>query len=350
MLGTRPEIIKFYPIIKYCQDHKLDHFVIHTNQHYDTSMDKAFFEELNISYPNYNLNVRSGSHAVMSAKMILGIEQILETEKPTHLLVQGDTNSTMAGALVATKMHIKVAHIEGGLRSYDRDMPEEINRIIVDHIADYIFPPTQAQKNILLGEGISDQKIIVSGNTIVDAIYLCKDQKPSFETIVDQLNLKNQKFVLLTCHRPSNTDNLECFQNILEGINEICKAEDLICIFPAHPRLDQQTNLIAQYSQIKVIKPTSFLNSILLQNYSEMIFTDSGGIQEESCILEKKTIILRTNTERPESVEVGGAILLDEITADDIKAKFEILKNRTVTWYNPFGNGKSAQIIMEAMR
>jgi UDP-N-acetylglucosamine 2-epimerase (non-hydrolysing) len=386
VLGTRPEIIKLYSCIKYCQDNNIDHFLIHTNQHYNSNMDSIFFEELEILPSKYNLQVGSGTHAKMTAKMLTSIEDVIEKENPTVVVVQGDTNSTFAGALVATKMNIKVAHIEGGLRSYDRSMPEEINRIMVDHISDFIFAPTNSQFQTLIGEGIDQKKILVTGNTVVDAILIGKNLSEQKSNILDRLSLqrklntrldssdpsdieedlfgdisssglfstnKNQvndqrsEFFLLTCHRPSNTDKQENFENILRAINEICIEQNKICIFPAHPRLANQSNLIKAYENIKVIEPVSFLDMIALQLNAKMIFTDSGGIQEEACILEKKTIILRTNTERPETVEVGGAVLLNEITISEIKKQFMLLNKKQVNWKNPFGEGKSGQQIIQ---
>jgi len=360
-------------------------------------MDQIFFEQLNLPKPKYNLNIGSLSHGQMTGKMLEKIEQILIEEKPNVVIVQGDTNTVLAGSLAASKViGTKIVHIEAGLRSYNREMPEEINRIVTDHIADFLFAPTTSQANILKAEGINESKIFVVGNTIVDAVFGCKDlaiatnfasqiiqkssengsknseestnstedtdkndknpnSNPQIQNLeksegLENSNAKNQKYILLTCHRPSNTDNLDNFVAILEATQEICNLESQICIFPLHPRLKGQLNLIQKYDKIKVIEPVGFLEMLNLEINSQMILTDSGGIQEESCILEKKCIILRTDTERPETVEVGGAVLLSQISKSQILEKYQILKNKKVNWSNPFGDGKSAIKILEIIQ
>jgi UDP-N-acetylglucosamine 2-epimerase (non-hydrolysing) len=354
VLGTRPEIIKLYSSIVYCEQKDIEYFVIHTNQHYNSNMDKVFFEELRLALPKYNLGVGSGSHAAMTAKMLIGIEEALLKEKPTIVVVQGDTNSTLAGALVAAKLEIKVAHIEAGLRSYDRSMPEETNRIVVDHISDYLFPPTPKQAEILYSEGVEKGKVHLVGNTVVDAVLQCKNLVKSKPELFAQLEInqhfseENTNFFLLTCHRPSNTEEPQNFEAILSGIQQLCFENNCKCIFPIHPRLQAKQELLKSFSEIITIEPVGFLQSIGLQLYSQMIFTDSGGIQEESCILQRKAVVLRTNTERPESVQVGGAILLEQITKDQIVSKFEELDTTQVNWSNPFGDGQSGQRIIES--
>jgi UDP-N-acetylglucosamine 2-epimerase (non-hydrolysing) len=341
VLGTRPEIIKLYSSIKYCEDSKTDYFVVNTDQHYDKNMRDVFFEELGLPTPKYNLGVGSGSHAQMLAAMLVPLEEVFLKEKPTVVVVQGDTNTVLAGCLVATKMGIKVAHVEAGLRSYDRTMPEEYNRLITDHTSDYLFAPTVKQRDILLGEGISRDSIIVTGNTIVDAVLSISKN----EIVLGQ----GGKFMLLTCHRPSNTDNAGNLDAILSAVQSICEEEGMICIFPVHPRLKSKIQYVESFSRIKVVEPLGY--SVLLSHIkeSEVIMTDSGGIQEEACILEKKCVILRTNTERPETVEVGGAILLDEVTKKDIIAKYELMRDKVVDWKNPFGDGKSAERIIKTL-
>ena len=377
ILGTRPEIIKLYSCIKEAQKQNLDFFIIHSNQHYDSKMDQIFFEELNLPKPKYNLNIGSGLHGQMTGQMLEKIEQILLQEKPSVVIVQGDTNTVLAGSLSASKIiGIKIVHIEAGLRSYNHDMPEEINRIMTDHIADFLFAPTNKQAKILESEGIDKNKIFVVGNTIVDAVLECKnlalenwqeklrnilkDPKNTnsnpLENKVEKDSLhdknsdkKNQKYILLTCHRPSNTDNLDNFVAILESAQTICEQENQICIFPLHPRLKKELNLIQKYDKIKVIEPVGFLQMLGLETNSQMILTDSGGIQEESCILQKKCIILRTDTERPETVEVGGAVILNNISKLEILEKYQILKNKKVIWSNPFGDGQSAVKILKTI-
>jgi UDP-N-acetylglucosamine 2-epimerase (non-hydrolysing) len=348
VFGTRPEIIKIYSTIMECINQSIEFVLIHTNQHYDEKMDKIFFKELEIPMPNYNLNVGSGTHGQMTGRMIEKIEEVLIKEKPTIVIVQGDTNTVLAGSLAAVKLGIKVAHIEAGLRSYDKSMPEETNRIVTDHISDFLFAPAQIQYDTLLKENLKE-KSYITGNTVVDALYLAKNLINK-SNILEKYNLIADEYVLLTCHRPSNTDIKENFIEILVAINTICEKENLKCIFPVHPRLNSQKDLIKSYSNIIPIEPIGYLDSINLQLNSFFIFTDSGGIQEESCILEKKCLILRTNTERPETVEVGGAILVDKISKNEIESKFYTLLNQEVKWYNPFGDGKSSKKIIDIFK
>jgi UDP-N-acetylglucosamine 2-epimerase (non-hydrolysing) len=341
VLGTRPEIIKLYSSIKLCEDTGVDYFVVNTDQHYDKNMRDVFFEELGIKTPKYKLGVGSGSHAQMLATMLVPLEEVFLKEKPTVVVVQGDTNTVLAGALVAIKMDIKVAHIEAGLRSYDRSMPEEYNRIVTDHVSDYLFPPTERQKDILLGEGVEEDKIFVTGNTIVDAaLEISKHEKK-----VDY----GSKFILLTSHRPSNTDKSENLEAILSAAQKLCEEEDMLCVFSVHPRLTAKLDYIKSFDRIRAVEPLGYSDMLSHMKKAEMVMTDSGGIQEESCILEKKCLILRTNTERPETVEVGGAILLDEVTQDDILSKYHQLMQREVKWRNPFGDGKAAQRIIDTL-
>jgi UDP-N-acetylglucosamine 2-epimerase (non-hydrolysing) len=341
VLGTRPEIIKLYSCIKQCEQLGVDYFIINTDQHYDKNMRDVFFEELGLPKPEYNLGVGSGSHAQMLASMLVPIEEVFLKEKPSVVVVQGDTNTVLAGCLVAVKMGIKVAHIEAGLRSYDRTMPEEYNRILTDHASDYLFSPTAKQEQILLAEGIESDKVFTTGNTIVDAVLAISGRDAP-------LNY-DDKFMLLTSHRPSNTDTAENLDAILSAAQAICEKENIVCIFPVHPRLNSKIEYIKTFSRIRVVEPLGYSSLLNHIKNSEIILTDSGGIQEEACILQKKCIILRTNTERPETVEVGGAVLLDEVSEDNILSKYEELSAKHVDWKNPFGDGKSAERIIATL-
>jgi len=342
VLGTRPEIIKLYSCIKYCEDMKIDYLVINTDQHYDKNMRDIFFEELGLKSPKYNLGIGSGSHAQMLASMLVPIEKVLLDEKPSVVVVQGDTNTVLAGCLVATKIGVKVAHIEAGLRSYDRTMPEEYNRILTDHASDYLFVPASRQKAILLSEGIDNKKIFTTGNTIVDAVIAIsgKDKPLKYD----------KKFMLLTSHRPSNTDDIKNLDSILSAAQSICEKENMIAIFPVHPRLNSKLEHIKSFNNIRAIEPLGYSDLLNHIKKAEVVMTDSGGIQEESCILQKKCIILRTNTERPETVDVGGAVLLDDVSKTDILKKYELLKSKEVIWTNPFGDGKAAERIINVLR
>ncbi len=345
VLGTRPEIIKFSPIIRELLNKKINFFIIHTNQHYDENMDSVFFRELMLPNPKYNLNIGSASHAQQTGTMMQKIEPILIKEQPTYVIVQGDTNSTLAGALTASKLNIKLVHIEAGLRSYDNTMPEEKNRILVDHISDYLFCPTRIQAQILLKEGIAENKVIVSGNTISDAVNCNLELAYKNSEILNTLNLSNN-FALLTLHRPSNVDDPTKLSQLLSSIDRISQEYSLEIVFPIHPRT---LNIIAKYhitipTSIKVIEPTKYLDTLILISKSKIVYTDSGGIQEESCILKTPCITLRDNTERPETIEVGASILSNH-EYDNLKKASEKLIYSDRDWMNPFGEKVTERII-----
>ena len=349
VLGTRPEIIKQAPFVRECESRGLKYLIVHSGQHYDTDMDKKIFEELELPEPNYNLNVGSLGHINQLAAMMLGFEPIFRDERPDMVLVQGDTNTVLAGALVAAKLGIPIGHVEAGLRSYERSMPEEINRIVADHLASYLFCPTALQRDILLSEGFSPEKIFVVGNTIVDSVLATMELAKDHMHLLDKNNVTPHNFFLLTCHRSSNTDKLEHLMEILHGVSILADEENVPCLFPIHPRLNSQRHLFADFPRIRPIAPVGYLESLLLQSFARMIFTDSGGVQEESCILQKKCIVLNTTTERPEVLSVGGAVLLPKIHRSEIYSAFSGLKDKQVKWSNPFGDGTSASHIIDIL-
>ncbi|MBA7697582.1 UDP-2,3-diacetamido-2,3-dideoxy-D-glucuronate 2-epimerase [subsurface metagenome] len=236
VLGTRPEIIKLSPIIREYERLGLDYSVLHTGQHYSYSMDKIFFENLELQDPKHKLDTGSGSHGEQTGKMLIEIEKTLKKEKPDVVLVQGDTNSTLAGALAATKLQIKVGHVEAGLRSYDQTMPEEINRILTDHCSNYLFAPTKQSKKNLLNEGIPEKKISVVGNTIVDAIIQNREIANHKRNTLNHLNLTPKNYFLVTVHRQENVDNKKRFSNILDGLKKVKNEFDIPVIYPVHPR------------------------------------------------------------------------------------------------------------------
>ena len=241
VVGTRPEIIKMSSIIRVCQSKKqknndFDFFILHTGQHYSYNMDKVFFEQLELPIPKYNLDVGSGSHGEQTAKILIGVEKVLKIERPDVVLVQGDTNTVLAGALATSKLGIKVGHVEAGLRSYDRRMPEETNRVIADHLSDFLFAPTEKSKQILLDEGILSDKIFVTGNTIVDAVYQNQKLADKKVDILKNLDLTNKEYFLVTTHREENVDDKNRFEQILNGLQEIHNRFGLPVVYPVHPR------------------------------------------------------------------------------------------------------------------
>lgn len=348
VLGTRPEIIKMFPVIKECERLALDYFVLHVGQHYSYNMDKAFFEELELPDAKYNLGVGSGSHSQQTGKMLMRIEKVLKREKPDIVLVQGDTNSTLAGALSATKLRIKVGHVEAGLRSYDRKMPEEINRVLTDHCSDFLFAPTENSKEILLGEGIPEDKIFVTGNTIVDIIYQNMELAKK-EVMLDKLYLQSKKYFLVTIHRQENVDDETRFSRIIEGLKRVIDEFGAPIIYPIHPRSIKQMKKFNLHPKwIRTIDPVNFSTFLQLENHAKLVLTDSGGVQEETCILKVPCVTLRNNTERPETIEVGSNILAGihpEKILECVKMMFHAENN----WKNPFGDGRAGKKIIRTL-
>ena len=348
ILGTRPEIIKLSGIIRYLTSTNKDFFIIHTNQHYSENLDAIFFRELGLLKPKYNLGIGSGSHGVQTGKMLAQIEEVLIKEEPDVVIVQGDTNTVLAGALSSAKLNIPVAHVEAGLRSNDRTMPEELNRIMTDHISSYLLAPTNGAKDILLGEGIPSDKIVVTGNTIVDAVFQNLKIAEEKSDVLSKLNLETDNYILLTAHRAENTDKMERLEGLLEGASNVGKNVLKNVVYPIHPRTKKMIEnfKISIPENIALVDPVGFLDFLLLQKNAHLILTDSGGVQEESCILRVPCVTLRDNTERPETVEVGGNVLAGINSATILEKSQEIL-TKARNWSNPFGDGNSSKYIID---
>lgn len=347
ILGTRPEIIKMSPLIRACEDKQYDYFILHTGQHYSYEMDRTFFEQLELPEPKYNLDVGSGTQAVQTAKILTGIEEVLLKEKPDVVFVQGDTNTVMAGALAASKLHIKIGHVEAGLRSFDRNMPEEINRIIADHISDYLFPPTELSRDQLLAEGIAEEKIFITGNTVVDAAYQNLELSKKHLNVQDDFGLQPKEYFLVTSHRAENVDVKERLSSILEAVRQLSRKYQIPALFPMHPRTEKMANEFGlSLEGITVTKPLGYLEFLQLEENARLILTDSGGLQEEGCILGTPCVTLRDNTERPETVTVGANVLAGTNTETIISCA-EKMMNNTASWKNPFGDGDAAVKILE---
>lgn len=349
VLGTRPEIIKMAPVIRELEKRASDFCIIHTGQHYSYNLDKVFFEQLGLPGARYNLEVGSGSHAEQTGKILISIEKVLLKERPDIILVEGDTNSVLAGALAAAKMGVRVGHVEAGLRSYDRTMPEELNRILADHLADYLFAPTPKAKDILLGEGVPAEKITLTGNTIVDAVFQNKELAKEKADILVNLNLEDKKYFLVTLHRQENVDNRARFGSILEGLDGVARKFGLPVIYPIHPRpRKMMAEFKLQPKYVTLTEPVDFLSFLHLENHARAILTDSGGVQEEACILGVPCITLRDNTERPETLEVGANVLAGA-SPDRITACTEAMLARKGNWANPFGDGKASERIINTI-
>ncbi|MDG6223243.1 MAG: UDP-N-acetylglucosamine 2-epimerase (non-hydrolyzing) [Candidatus Bathyarchaeota archaeon] len=350
VLGTRPEIIKMSPIIRELDRSGLNYFVLHSGQHYSYSMDQVFFEQLRLPGAKYNLDVGSGSHGKQTGKMLTGIEKILLKEIPDVVLVQGDTNTVLAGALAASKLNVPVGHVEAGLRSFDRSMPEEINRVVADHTSDLLFAPTEFSKKCLLNEGIPEEKIFVTGNTVVDAVNQNLElSKDSFE-ILDKLGLKEKNYFLVTLHRQENVDRKEKIASIVKSLQEIKFLLGLELVYPIHPRTRKcLKNFGIGLDGIRCVDPLDYLSFLYLESQARLVLTDSGGVQEETCILKVPCVTLRENTERPETIKVGSNILAGtspERVLEMIEKMMKVSRN----WVNPLGDGSSGKQIIQILR
>ena len=361
ILGTRPEIIKMAPIIDEISKRSIPQIVLHTGQHYDKEMSDNFFRDLEIPTPDYNINVGSGTHGKQTGLMMEGIEKVLLQEKPDIVLVQGDTNAVLAGALVAAKLHIAVGHVEAGLRSFDLTMPEEINRRAADVCSQMYFIPTEESAINLLAEGYSRKNLIITGNTVVDACFRHLEiaKKKGFEEkALADLDIENMdNIITLTMHRAENVDDEKRVTSIVEALKEL---DDMNIIFPIHPRTKNTLKNFGLFDElndlehIHIIKPIGYLDFLQLTSLSSLILTDSGGLQEEAITLDVPALTLRYNTERPETVTAGGNILVgadkkailenvDKIISD--KEFCEKMKNAK----NPYGDGDAAIKTVDAI-
>lgn len=365
IIGARPQIIKVAALSRIIRENyasQLKEIIVHTGQHYDENMSKVFFDELNIPAADYNLNVGSGSHGKQTALMIERIEEVLLKEKPNGMVIYGDTNSTLAGAIAASKLLIPVFHIEAGLRSYNKTMPEEINRIMADHVSTLLFCPTQQAIKNLEKEGfyhhphnacnINNPKVILSGDVMYDnSLYFSKiaEQK---STLLQKLGIQNKPFVLCTIHRNNNTDIKERLNNIFSALYEISKEIDIV--LPLHPRTKKMLStqldsklyeLIINSKSIQIIEPVSFLEMIVLEKNCSIVITDSGGVQKEAYFFKKPCIVLRPETEWTELLDTGTTVLADADDNKIIKA-FKELSNTSIEKFLPFyGDGNAAKKI-----
>ncbi len=363
VLGTRPEIIKLWPVIEYCEKNNIPYFIIHTNQHYSPEMSDQFFASLKIAPPKYNIGRPSNvSERVEMINWFSGkLKDVLEKEKPSHVIVQGDTNSACSGGKAGKAVNIPVCHIEAGLRSYDPTMPEEHNRIEIDRLAEYNFCPTKEQMKNLAKENIVEKKgesrkILETGNTIVDAVRLALrmiKHSPSLVTasLFEKYNVKPKEYALLTLHRPNNVDEAEELKSIIQAIDAALKEHNLKAIFLVHPRTRnalEKYNVVLPESIIVADPVSNYFDMITLEKNARIVFTDSGGMQEETCVLGVPCVVLRENTERPEAVEVGSAIVAGR-AVDSIKNAANKLLEKKGPWYNPFGSGNSSEIIIKTI-
>ncbi len=369
IVGARPQIIKASAISRAIRKHfsgKISEIIVHTGQHYDKEMSDVFFDELEIHKPHYNLGVGSARHGRQTAMMITGIEDVLFDEKPDCVLLYGDTNSTLAGAVAASKLHYPVIHIEAGLRSFNKTMPEELNRIISDHSSTLLFAPTNAAFKNLIGEGfkpensppytIDNPKIYLTGDIMYDnTLFFAGLAEKKKSTFLEQLSLVRNEYALVTIHRDSNTDDIVVLNEILVTLKALAEEKNIVLVMPLHPRtiVSLKTKLKSLYDDlthcdhIKIIPPVSFLEMILLEKNCRLIITDSGGVQKESHFFKKPCIVLRKETEWIELVNNGTAKL---VGADPERIRFEFLNfvDLMIPLDYPgfYGDGKTAEFIL----
>lgn len=367
IIGARPQIIKAAALsraIKNKFSNSIIEIIVHTGQHYDENMSQVFFDELGIPAPNYNLNVGSGSHGKQTATMISGIEEILMQEKPQAIVLYGDTNSTLAGAIAASKIHVPVVHIEAGLRSFNKSMPEEINRIICDHVSTLLFSPTKTGYRNLVNEGFNPKntkpfradnpKIYHSGDVMYDNSLHFSEVAEKKTNVIAKNNLVKNNFILATIHRNNNTDEPVRLNALFNALYKISEQNQLDVLLPLHPRtskllefnLDQELHQKIKASQhFKIIQPVSFLEMIALEKNCKIVMTDSGGVQKEAFYFEKPCVILRPETEWVELVECGAAIITDAFEKKIIEAFSSLTLKSGMQFPKLYGDGKAAEFI-----
>ncbi len=370
IVGARPQIIKASAIsrtIRNSYSDRIEDIIVHTGQHYDQNMSEVFFGEMEIDAPAYNLAAGSSSHAVQTARILEGCEEVINKVTPDGVIIYGDTNSTLAAALAATKMHLPVFHIEAGLRSFNKSMPEEINRIVADHLSTLLFAPTKTAIENLRKEGIiranrpqyncDNPGVFLSGDIMFDnALYFRDMAAVKKSGVLNSLGITPEEYILVTIHRDNNTDNSERLDSILNAVREIGKGEKHKVVMPLHPRTlkilkSDHRELLAQLKSdrgILIIEPVSYLEMIMLESNASLIVTDSGGVQKESHFFSKPCIVLRKETEWVELVENGTAILADA-DRDAIIEAFKTLseKRRTLAYPSFYGKGDAASGIMK---
>lgn len=351
ILGARPQFVKAAVLSRVIGAHKaVEEIIVHTGQHYDSNMSDIFFDEMQIPKPKYNLAINGLGHGAMTGQMLLKIEEVLENEKPDAVVVYGDTNSTLAGALAAKKMHIKVIHIEAGLRSFNMNMPEEINRILTDRISDLLICPTNTAINNLDNEGFNNlpPKVVKSGDIMKDAVEFYSKTSEEKSTIISDLNLEVNNFVLATIHRQENTDSIKILESIFKGLEAINSVKQVV--MPLHPRTKailDKNNL--KYS-IKYIDPVGYFDMLELLKNCNLVITDSGGLQKEAFFNKKHCVIAREETEWVELVENGFASIVGSDSEKMISSFKEFQNSSTNFKVDLFGNDVGEKIYSEIMK
>ncbi|MBR4738677.1 MAG: UDP-N-acetylglucosamine 2-epimerase (non-hydrolyzing) [Bacteroidales bacterium] len=361
IIGARPQIIKAAAVSRALSGHSADginEYILHTGQHYDENMSAQFFEELGIPRPTYNLAVGSCSHGIQTAKMIGGIEEVLTHNSFDGVIVYGDTNSTLAGALAAAKLQIPVFHVEAGLRSFNMTMPEEQNRIVTDQLSNLCFAPTRTAVDNLRHEGFFDsptqffgqrrRKVVLCGDVMLDNTLHYADLAEKKCNILQRLGQEPHSYVLATIHRNYNTDDPARLKHLMQALAEVARQRHITVLLPLHPRtahLLEAAGAIPDAAQIRTLPPVSYLEMLQLERNAQVVMTDSGGVQKEAFFLERPCIILRTETEWTEIIENGAGMLADADTAAILSA-FDTLSDRSIHFPPLFGDGHAAEHIV----
>lgn len=362
VVGARPNFMKAAPVVESLRQRKgVEVMVIHTGQHYDREMSTLFFEELGMPRPHLDLQVGSGSHGEQTGQIMVRLEPVLKQARPDLVIVFGDVNSTVAAALCAAKMGIAVAHVEAGLRSFDRTMPEELNRIVTDHLSDFLFTTEPSAEKNLCREGIAAEKIFPVGNAMVDTLLKHREHARSLR-FSEKLGLRASSYGILTLHRPSNVDKSEVFEEIFEAVREV--SVQLPIIFPCHPRTRQQVSKLCEEkslsnrtdshfnrnAQVMIIDPLGYLEFLSLMSEARLVLTDSGGIQEETVVLGIPCLTLRENTERPITLEQGTNVLVGHSRERILTEARKVLESGSPSAHIPDQwDGRAAQRIADIL-
>jgi UDP-GlcNAc3NAcA epimerase len=353
VVGARPQFIKAAVVSRaIAEAGTVREIIVHTGQHYDSNMSDVFFDELVIPKPDHNLGIGSANHGAQTGRMMEQLETVVLSEKPDCVLIYGDTNSTMAGALVAVKLHIPVAHVEAGLRSFNRAMPEEINRVVADHVSNLLFPPTQLAVKNLLAEGVPQAAIHLVGDVMYDAALFYAGRSETNSKVLRQLGLDSQKFILATIHRAENTDDADKLSAIMDAFAEL--AQDLPVVLPLHPRtrsrLTPATLKRAADAGVQLIEPVGYLDMVMLEKHCKIVVTDSGGVQKEAFFYRKPCVTLRGETEWVELVDMGWNRLCPPAHKAGIIKAVRAAIGSTGSEGAPYGNGDAGQKILALLR
>jgi len=353
IVGARPQFIKAAAVSRVIRDEfpdSVNEVLVHTGQHFDENMSKVFFDELDIPEPKYNLEISGGQHGAMTGRMLESVEKVLFDEKPDWVVIYGDTNSTLAGALAAVKLHIPVAHVEAGLRSFNMRMPEEVNRIISDRIATLLFCPTETAVKNLEAEGVT-KGVLNVGDVMFDVALHYKQQARQQSRVLEQVGLKGKAFVLATCHRAENTDDPQRLAQIVDALGAVAKR--IAVVFPIHPRtrkLIAEQGLTEKLGEVFITDPIPFLDMVALEQAASLILTDSGGVQKEAYFYEVPCVTMRDETEWVETVDLGWNVLVGASTAGIVSAVERGLAGAPASnSASPYGSGESAQRIVKSL-